>query len=588
MDFTIPRPRPNSHKQRTPASEVSEQIEKLDRGLSILLEQARRLRSCRNALSPTCRLPPEVLSTIFMWIPSWSLDDFESPSVKDWFRVTHVCRHWRAVALGCATLWNRVDVMCTAWAPEMVLRSKSASLSVRAKVYYPKDQTLLVTKSVLAQISRIQDLHLGADGRSFNNLLINIVAEAPRLHSLVLSNSHWRAHMDELCLPFAFLCGGAPRLKRLELRKFSVSWECPLFLTSHKVTTFFMEGLERNKPNMSQLLAVLENMPLLETLHLEGVVPNPKSCAAPQRVVCLDHLRTLHLSSEMLECANLLQHISIPQTTRMSLMSHAADKLEDVSLLVSAITTARGKMPFHAFSFQFNPAGVCLRSGQEMGSLENCKDDELHRNADLSLVFSTTVLDQMFLSETLHILFQGLPLAFSAVKAFLAHDYEGLMVAEVWTDILRRMPNIRTLHACHDAALHLPSALAAGNASHGDPHTPEELVPQLETVVLHAVDTNWSVNSIPYLHLLQDSQITRCNRDIPIAELRISRCLNIGKKEIRTLCHLFTEVDWDGFEVYVRGTSVANSGSSESEIEEYSHDEWNGYEGLEGLGWWNT
>ncbi|KAI0791540.1 hypothetical protein BC629DRAFT_1510197 [Irpex lacteus] len=78
------------------------------------------LREVQNLAVPINRLPREILVAIF----KYHCPDRESPPnptsghpppfsdashVKPWFRrMTHVCRHWRIIALGTPLLWNSI------------------------------------------------------------------------------------------------------------------------------------------------------------------------------------------------------------------------------------------------------------------------------------------------------------------------------------------------------------------------------------------------------------------------------------------------------------------------------------------------
>jgi hypothetical protein len=45
-----------------------------------------------------------------------------------WVNVSYVCRHWRNVALNCATLWTYLFVMSPRWTEELLARSKAGTI----------------------------------------------------------------------------------------------------------------------------------------------------------------------------------------------------------------------------------------------------------------------------------------------------------------------------------------------------------------------------------------------------------------------------------------------------------------------------
>ncbi|KAJ6607511.1 hypothetical protein B0H10DRAFT_551566 [Mycena sp. CBHHK59/15] len=91
----------------------------IDQEISKFQDSVRALQSRRNALSPVSRLPPEMLSRIFLFCS-------DSDSLKWIKEVSHICRHWRSVALGCPNLWSFPVFSQPKWADEMLKRSKMA------------------------------------------------------------------------------------------------------------------------------------------------------------------------------------------------------------------------------------------------------------------------------------------------------------------------------------------------------------------------------------------------------------------------------------------------------------------------------
>src|ERR1700728_523435 len=80
-------------------------------------------------------LPPELLSMIFIACadpPSGMLNSshWSLPAKMQWIAVTHVCRYWRSVALGCTDLWRRLFVFNPDVTKEMIRRSKAANLEL--------------------------------------------------------------------------------------------------------------------------------------------------------------------------------------------------------------------------------------------------------------------------------------------------------------------------------------------------------------------------------------------------------------------------------------------------------------------------
>ncbi|TEB37122.1 hypothetical protein FA13DRAFT_1622286, partial [Coprinellus micaceus] len=76
-----------------------------------------------NAVNPSHRLPPEILSRIFTILSSeWTW----------WIRVAHICHYWRVVALDCAGLWSKITFSNIGFTKAKVARSRDLPLTVTA------------------------------------------------------------------------------------------------------------------------------------------------------------------------------------------------------------------------------------------------------------------------------------------------------------------------------------------------------------------------------------------------------------------------------------------------------------------------
>ena len=90
------------------------------------------LKAAHNLLSPAGRLPVEILSMIMVMVAK---SNYEAP-VEDtrrrmeWFKLSHVCRIWRAVALSTPSLWAYIRQPPTSVISVLMSRSKPAPLSI--------------------------------------------------------------------------------------------------------------------------------------------------------------------------------------------------------------------------------------------------------------------------------------------------------------------------------------------------------------------------------------------------------------------------------------------------------------------------
>ncbi|EJD50817.1 hypothetical protein AURDEDRAFT_182180 [Auricularia subglabra TFB-10046 SS5] len=85
-----------------------------------------------NGHVPINSLPPELLGGVFQWLP-----------FGDLITATHVCKHWRSVALGDGSLWSVIRTNSLVHLQTMLQRSQAALLSVELELpeYAPQPWT---------------------------------------------------------------------------------------------------------------------------------------------------------------------------------------------------------------------------------------------------------------------------------------------------------------------------------------------------------------------------------------------------------------------------------------------------------------
>ncbi|KAI0279683.1 hypothetical protein BC826DRAFT_554678 [Russula brevipes] len=115
---------------RTPGAHTAA-LSAVDREMDAAIRLTRALLTQRNALPPISLLPPEVLARIFHLVALAESPWSELQSSR-WINVTHVCRHWRQVALDDSSLWARISGYrpSTAWISETLARARNAPLAI--------------------------------------------------------------------------------------------------------------------------------------------------------------------------------------------------------------------------------------------------------------------------------------------------------------------------------------------------------------------------------------------------------------------------------------------------------------------------
>ena len=328
----------------------------------------------RNALTPTCRIPAEILAEIFLFYQqaSTSLLDCvgvndaaaDGPALKNtalrWVPgVAHVCRHWRAVALEHPRLWSNVTLrLGREWALRMLALSKSSPISITLSDPDPCEASMqldpwglpalvpslssgaaagagaasrrphLDPVDVLAQhLFHIQELDLGACSCSILPWVRLLETAAPLLEVLWLRVDPHRPGMRHdvaVPLPSNFLATH-PRLRRLFvdgalLSSWAIAPGVPLAsLTLLSICApdprrAPIERAEFVVPPLDEFLDSLLHMPALETITLSHCLPS-FARAFSQRTVPLPHLRTINIHDRVDRCRQVLDALDVPPTT---------------------------------------------------------------------------------------------------------------------------------------------------------------------------------------------------------------------------------------------------------------------------------
>ncbi|TCD70155.1 hypothetical protein EIP91_004625 [Steccherinum ochraceum] len=322
-----------------------------------------------NALLPISRLPNEILAEMFLHYKAAMRLHHRRPGARAgadalaWLAITHVCHHWRGLALDTPELWTSFSVGGrddeTDFVSSMLARSKHMPLSVQASLYKDSNHTSLET--VLHDLHRIDSLDLELAPQIQDQLRDAVPAVAPLLQSLTISTTERGSSMVGP-MPTLFDHCEFPALRELEVTGFRLSWTSGFLapsLTALKVTCW-----GRYSAPWTPMLEAISRMPMLEHIELSGSVtlaspadhysPNP-----PRTPVTLAHLRYLSLTSGNISITHVFDSLLIPASCQVSLCLRACDVAGSASLApvrdavlskLSGRTTIGPVKPFKTFS----------------------------------------------------------------------------------------------------------------------------------------------------------------------------------------------------------------------------------------------
>jgi hypothetical protein len=287
-----------------------------DREIDAAMLLTRALLTYRNTLAQISVLPPEVFSRIFHLVALEKLPFFESRK-RRWIRVTHVCRHWRQVALDDSSLWARISgyQKTTAWISLALARARNAPLAIDLGT--PNAETLAMVPAHFAHTRefRLHDLvshDLDDNIRKICNL------EAPALEHFELGSTD-ASPVTFIGTPF--FNGMAPKLRTFSLSGVCVPWSfIPCGQLTQLEITLINERFVADGPSpgdSKSLIDLLINCPVLEILVLDFCLPHSIIRPSHVQAIHLPCLSFLSLGGSSSRVANLLKVLKLPPSTRL-------------------------------------------------------------------------------------------------------------------------------------------------------------------------------------------------------------------------------------------------------------------------------
>ena len=324
----------------SPLKDRNTEYAHIQKEIQALEAAIRALKVRHNTLSSISRLPPELLSRIFESVARGE-DNIRMKNLEPrWIGVSHVCSHWRHVALENPRLWSHIQCYpYPRWALEMLKRSKMTPITVDGDANwatYPCDIDQAVT-AALEQLPRIENLTLTARGTlRLEKYLSSLSGTAPLLHTFQIITD------IQAMLPDNIFSGpgGAPQLRCLSLDGFNFNWKLRSLthLTVVRVPTGF-------RLSVNELIMNLGYMPQLESIHLSSVMVPPRDSElnASSPSTHLPSIARIHLEDDLMSCLAFFTKFTYPNTAVVSIGCFCPHRLSDdvtpVRDLITVINT---------------------------------------------------------------------------------------------------------------------------------------------------------------------------------------------------------------------------------------------------------
>ncbi|KAF9244109.1 hypothetical protein BU15DRAFT_71678 [Melanogaster broomeanus] len=305
-DPTAPSPQSNA---------ADEAQARIDDDITALHLSICALRTKRNTLSPISRLPPETLAIIFVHCARhyYYCEDLGAWKAPPWLNVSYICRHWRDVALNCASLWTFLFVSSQRWTEELLYRSKMAPLKIRIDVRYSKHKELMFLEKAAAYAGRVQHLSLKLTRHTVEGVLPKLSSRAPLLKTLRIAVER-SGHFGERQVVLDTLFNGdTPALRTLELSNCYISWSSSVLCG---LTNLRLRDLtSSSQPTITELIAMLRRMPNLVYLYLENALTSASQFILNSEGLDLPRLSRLALIAPFSAIVAFLTHVRIPLKT---------------------------------------------------------------------------------------------------------------------------------------------------------------------------------------------------------------------------------------------------------------------------------
>ncbi|KAI0676051.1 hypothetical protein C8Q78DRAFT_1007883 [Trametes maxima] len=504
-----------------------------------------------NTMTLIARLPPELLSEIFLHVAKAAFNSglgealyapyrpshYGASRFYAWVQVTHVCRNWRMVALNTPRLWGHIVLTRKPVVDAILARSKKAPLLVRASIRSSGDDKAKLLEEIMRESQRLKELNLSGPARFVQEICPKITEPAHYLESMVLSDSDSGTYgygVGDTSLPVTLFQGMAPRLRNLEVRRLVFGWNNPVFSSS--ITRLVLIGRFDSQSllgTFDHILSALEVMSNLKILDLDNAIPRLPADAStlpkPERAITLPKLRRLTLMANTLDCANLVNHLSLPSDIRLALIGCGGGGAEDLIRVVGEHTTR--STPLLAVNLSRLYDGKLRMKGwrtvaDPMSSIEPCIEVQIDALACSSIASFLVRDSKMFLrARTLDIEAE-------------THNWR-------WKDVFTGMPDLQVLCVHGDPQDEFFTALSA-TCDRRKP-TPSLILPRLHVLKLSGARLCSPDYDHPpeLLDVLEDWLLLRCNYDLPVRRLHLTDCINLTEEDVERLIEIVPDVVWD-------------------------------------------
>ncbi|KAG2148839.1 hypothetical protein DEU56DRAFT_753078 [Suillus clintonianus] len=502
-----------------------------------------------NAPPSNSRLPSEILAMVFEHHEYQErFDGSANDGVPACLEITHVCRYWREVALGCPALWTFICSPSASWLGTMLERSMNAPLIVMLESPVPLEKYL---EPILSHLSRIKILQIPSLESDFEPIIRLLSSQpAPLLEMFEFTKPWVKGDPKIRLISNAIFQGHAPRLRIVHISGLDLSWTTHIF---SGLRTLYVKAIGKTSNiTISQLLSTLRRMPALEHLTLEWlrIFPEDEETELLDKVPlnCLKSITIRHPSIRI--AAFFFRKLAIPVDAKIALRVFCFEGLHDLSDLFSAMN-----MPPGGFGSVFQSMraiyiscrDLCVQFSTSMAMHPadswNTRDDDIR----LSIEFACEVPNALKPSVIFDLcrFVTPDPIQKLSLSGFKSAD------RDFWRDGYACLPDLEVIHVKNIAVGGLIGALEIIEGE----QISDILFPALRVLELEAFDFAPESEDIDELDELDEYDETfrdlmemRAKHGVPITALQLAECTSLGPDEVQGLREVVATVDWDEYE----------------------------------------
>jgi hypothetical protein len=332
------------------------------------------LRKKKNTFALINTIPAELAAGIFRrCFVDFDPEERKSENARTIFNISHVCTHWRQIALNHADLWTDISSFPHHWATIMLERSQKAALKLSVIADPGKknlsQERLSLFLDEIYRTKRLSIFELASNlvgklaGRMSRPALL-LRSLTIKCHHEVQEPSWLRTESQQPLLPNNIWLGQAPRLNELRLYGCRIRWNSPFLGQLTRLELCDIPPSARL--TIAAAINMLDRAPNLRALKMsnsvqEDATSNSSSVSKDQ--ISLPRLTQIYMISDVTLMFNLIQRISFPRTTTVKLGCTSTFPLSDAKNLLLH-TTSRihsDSKPIHAMHLsRRNPSAISM------------------------------------------------------------------------------------------------------------------------------------------------------------------------------------------------------------------------------------